>query len=169
MSFVVKDDSSFITLWSGKYAYDLYEVIMVKDIIAYVHDKRDEIAKIIFNTDKITYNMERKLDGACKRLDNYINFLYTNTALKNNSKVYAYYILTCLNEFVFSDKVTFNNKFYRHRTSDNKSIQKEIYNGENALKKNQLAAISYLNWRINSYSGLSKENSYIQNIIQKLI
>lgn len=149
------------------------KTIYKKDLKKYVYDNRKTLAQLVFESDTITSNQYKKFDIASDKVELYLEMLNDNTSVNKFVDIPELLVIAAIQEIINLDKKeVLPNKFYRHSTSEQRTLNSELSYGSRAFRKNQLAWVARVNTRYNAYNGRKEESLLVyrtQSVIDKII
>ncbi len=138
-----------------------YQPINKNDVILYLKESKDDIINLVYEKDEITSYEKKRYDVAVDKFAEYLDMLNLNTKLATTEIVPKLYAIAYMQELLSIDKkYKIENDYYRHETSELKSLNTEVNNGIRARRKSQIALIRRVNKRFYRYAGKQEEAQY---------
>ena len=149
------------------------EKVYKKDLDLFLTDNRKELAKLIFERQNVDSNQYKKYDFAASKIQLYLDMLNENTAVGNFIDLPQLLIVAAMQEIIRLNKSELiDNRFYRYKSADKRTLNSELNYGANAFRKSKLAWIGRVNSRYNAYNGRAKEALWAretENAIDKIM
>lgn len=150
---------------AGNIAPLICKHVQKNDISLYIKENRSLLARIVFNKQDITSNEYAKFDRMAADIPKFIAVLSDNTFYKRSKTIPAALIVSYLlvaNSPIVKERLP--NPFYRHETSDQKTLNAERKNGIQAFRKNQIALIFLVIRQMDVLLGRTQERSILDQI-----
>lgn len=155
---------------SDRYLSLIHDVIKKEDVYLFIKNNRSYLARLVYNKDIISSNEYKKFDTAAIKISSFLEILDDNIKYYALSEVIpVLLIIACIQEIILLGKNDIiENKFYRYKSSDQKTLRAEINNGKYAFRKNQIALIFRVLKRMNFMAGRNKESELCSKIETKI-
>lgn len=146
-----------------------YKVVKKEDTELFIKKNRCDLARLVYDKDVISSNEYTRFDTAASKVPVFLEMLDDNTRYISSEVIPALLVVACIQEIMALGKCDIiENKFYRYKSSDQKTLSAEMKNGKDAFRKNQLALIARVLRRMNSMAGRNEENKLFGELETKI-
>ena len=150
-----------ITYHPEKYRAFAYMHINKSEMVSFLRDNKEDIICFVYQKDDISNYERKRYDAVLEKLPDFISMLNLNTKVVNAEKISKLYAIVYMQEMLQLDKTfKIENRYYRYKTSEIKSLNTELGYGVQAKRKSQIALIKRVNKRFYKYAGKAEEARY---------
>ena len=153
-----------------------YAPINRDKMVEYLEENKTELLPLVFEKDETSKYESKRYDKAVEYFSDFIEMLDLNTQAVHQEVFPKLYPIVFMQEILSLDKkYKIENKYYRHQTTELKSLYTELRYGIYARRKSQIAIIKRVNNRLYHYSGRKEEAEltteievYIDKILHRI-